>query len=111
MWPGRALSLISKNVVSAPVHSITTQGEQKLYLDGIEADKIRKKHICLIGDVISTGESLRALEVLVQNAGAQVVRKAAILAEGDAASREDIIFLQKLPLFRKVNEGDYEVIG
>ncbi len=100
-----------RDVVSASVHSITTQGEQHLYLDGVDADKIRGKNICLIDDVISTGESLSALETLVNNAGADVVKKAAVLAEGDAASRKDIIFLQKLPLFQKTAEGEYEVIG
>ena len=60
--------------------------------------------------MISTGESLHALEVLMDNAGASVVKKAAILAEGDAASRDDIIFLQKLPLFHKTAEGEYEII-
>lgn len=99
-----------KNVVSASVHSITTSGEQHLYLDGVDADKIRGKHVCLVDDVISTGESLHALETLMDNAGAQVVKKAALLAEGDAASRDDIIFLQKLPLFRKTVSGEYEEI-
>lgn len=98
-----------KNIVSASVHSITTAGEQHLYLDGTDAEKIRGKRICIIDDVISTGESLHALEVLAQNAGAQVVKKAALLAEGAAALRDDIIFLQKLPLFRKEKNG-YKVI-
>ena len=99
-----------KDVVSASVHSITTAGEQHLYLDGKDADKIRGKRVCLLDDVISTGESLHALECLMENAGAEVVKKAAILAEGDAADREDIIFLQKLPLFRKLSDGEYNAI-
>ena len=94
-----------KDVVSASVHSITTAGEQHLYLDGKDADKIRGKR-----DVISTGESLHALECLMANASAEVVKKAAILAEGDAADRKDIVFLQKLPLFKKTGDGEYEVI-
>ena len=97
-----------RDVVSASVHSITTAGEQHLYLDGVDADKIRGKHVCLLDDVISTGESLHALEALVKNAGAQVVKQAALLAEGDAADRGDILFLQKLPLFKKIAEGEYE---
>lgn len=99
-----------KDVVSAAVHSITTQGEQHLYLDGVDADKIFGKSICLIDDVISTGESLHALEELVNCAGARVVKKAAVLAEGDAAGRSDIVFLQKLPLFHKTGEGEYREI-
>ena len=98
-----------KDVVSASVHSITTAGEH-LYLDGKDADKIRGKRVCLLDDVISTGESLHALECLMANAGAKVVKKAAILAEGDAADRKDIVFLQKLPLFKKTGDGEYEVI-
>ena len=96
--------------VSASVHSITTAGEQHLYLDGKDADKIRGKRVCLLDDVISTGESLHALECLMANASAEVVKKAAILAEGDAADRKDILFLQKLPLFKKTGDGEYEVI-
>ena len=99
-----------KDVVSASVHSITTAGEQHLYLDGKDADKIRGKRVCLLDDVISTGESLHALECLMANVSAEVVKKAAILAEGDAADRKDIVFLQKLPLFKKTGDGEYEVI-
>ena len=99
-----------RDVVSASVHSITTAGEQHLYLDGVDADKIRGKHVCLLDDVISTGESLHALEALVKNAGAQVVKQAALLAEGDAADRGDILFLQKLPLFKTRAEGEYEPV-
>ena len=81
-----------------------------LYLDGKDADKIRGKRVCLLDDVISSGESLHALECLMANARAEVVNKAAILAEGDAADRKDIVFLQKLPLFKKTGDGEYEVI-
>ena len=96
--------------VSVSVHSITTKGEQHLYLDGTDAAKIRGKKVCLIDDVISTGESLHALEELAKSAGAIVEKKAAILAEGAAAGRKDIIFLQKLPLFRRTGDGEYEII-
>lgn len=88
-----------QNVVSHEVNSITTSGTQKLYLDGVDATKIKGKNICILDDVISTGESLNALEALVTSAGANVVAKAAVLAEGDAAKRSDIIFLEELPLF------------
>jgi len=83
------------------VNSITTQKEQTLCLDGADAEFIRGKRVALIDDVISTGESLHALEELVKVASANVVAKAAILAEGDASQREDIIFLEHLPLFTK----------
>ena len=101
-----------KDVVSASVHSITTAGEQHLYLDGKDADKIRGKRVCLLDDGIrhQAFQSLHALECLMANASAEVVKKAAILAEGDAADRKDIVFLQKLPLFKKTGDGEYEVI-
>ena len=76
------------------VQSITTQAEQKLYLDSHDAALIKGKRIAIIDDVIST-----AVEDLVHKAGGEVVAKAAILAEGDAAKRTDIIFLEELPLF------------
>lgn len=97
------------DVVSVSVHSITTSGEQHLYLDGIDAEKIRGKKVCIIDDVISTGESLYALEALVESAKGIVAKKAAVLAEGDASKREDIIFLQELPLFQKCGDSDYEI--
>lgn len=79
--------------------SITTAGTQKLYLGRDDADLIRGKRIVLMDDVISTGGSLLAMEALVKMAGGTVVDRIAVLAEGDAASRTDIKFLEKLPLF------------
>ena len=98
-----------KDVVSFSVNSITTKGEQHLYLDGADAAKIAGKKVCIIDDVVSTGESLNALEELMKAAEANVVKKACVLAEGDAADRDDIIFLQKLPLFAKTGD-EYELI-
>lgn len=86
-----------------PIHvtdqSITTAGEQKLYMDGADARKIKGRRILILDDVISTGGSLAAVESLVDQAGGQVVGRMAILAEGDAAKRDDILYLEKLPLF------------
>ena len=79
--------------------SITTKGEQALYLGRDDADIIRGKRILLVDDVISTGGSLRAMEELVNEAGGIVTGRVAVLAEGDAASRTDIQFLAPLPLF------------
>ena len=79
--------------------SITTEGEQKLYMDGADAAKMKGKRILILDDVISTGGSISAVEDLVNQAGGQVVGKMAILAEGDAAKRDDILFLEPLPLF------------
>lgn len=81
------------------VNSITTHGEQKLYLGEDDVEKIKGKRVLIVDDVISTGESLSSLEKLVESAGGNIVGKAAVLAEGDAAERDDIIFLEKLPLF------------
>lgn len=81
------------------VVSITTQKKQQLCLDGKDALLVRGKRVAIVDDVISTGESLSAIERLVEKAGGQIVAKAAILAEGDAAKREDILFLEELPLF------------
>ena len=91
--------LYMSGVFEVTVQSITTEGEQKLYLDTAEADLIRGKRLLIVDDVISTGKSLQALETLANEAGAVIVGKAAILAEGEAAERTDIIYLQKLPLF------------
>lgn len=81
------------------VYSITTQKKQILCLDEHEAKMISGKRILIVDDVISTGESLKAMEALVKNAGGIVAGKAAILAEGDAAKRDDIIFLESIPVF------------
>ncbi|AJY74808.1 phosphoribosyltransferase family protein [Paenibacillus beijingensis] len=83
------------------VVSITTQKEQVLVLDKSDTEFIKGKRVAVVDDVISTGESLRVLEELVELAGGIVTAKAAILAEGDAAKRDDIIFLEALPLFRR----------
>ena len=85
--------------IEVEVNSITTTNSQKLYLNNQDANKIKGKKVALIDDVISTGQSLKALERLVEKAGANVVAKAAILAEGDAKDRKDIIFLEALPTF------------
>ncbi|CAG36245.1 phosphoribosyltransferase family protein [Desulfotalea psychrophila] len=81
------------------VQSITTAHRQILCLDGKDAAAIKGKRVVLVDDVISTGGSLVALESLVNSVGGTIVAKAAILAEGDAIGREDIIYLQELPLF------------
>ncbi|MCF0137207.1 MAG: adenine phosphoribosyltransferase [Oscillospiraceae bacterium] len=81
------------------VQSITTAGEQKLYLDRADAELMKGKRVVIIDDVISTGESLRATEELVNSAGGIIAGKMSVLAEGDAYDREDIIVLGKLPLF------------
>ncbi len=90
--------LYMRDILEVSVHSITTAKEQKLYLDGADAELMKGKRILLVDDVISTGESLAALEALVEKAGGIICGRMAILAEGDAQDREDLIYLEKLPL-------------
>lgn len=91
--------LYMRDIFSVSVQSITTAKEQKLYLDGADAALMQGKRILVVDDVISTGESLKALEALVEKAGGQICGRMAILAEGDAQERPDLIYLEKLPLF------------
>ena len=91
--------LYMRDILTAQVRSITTDKVQTLYLDGNDAALMKGKKILIVDDVISTGESLRAIEELVRLAGGDIVGKMCILAEGDATERADIIYLEKLPLF------------
>ena len=91
--------LYMKDIFSCEVNSITTAKKQMLYLDGKDAEFMRGKRVLIVDDVISTGESLRAIEELVNHAGGNIVGKMAILAEGDAKDRDDILYLEPLPLF------------
>ena len=95
----KSIKAYMEEPIEVEVNSITTTNSQKLYLNNQDANKIKGKRVVLIDDVISTGQSLKALERLVEKAGANVVAKAAILAEGDAKDRKDIIFLEALPTF------------
>ena len=95
----KAPKLYMSGVFEVTVRSITTAKEQKLYLDTADADLMRGKRILIVDDVISTGESLSAVEKLVEQAGGIIAGRMAILAEGDAQQREDLIYLEKLPLF------------
>ena len=81
------------------VHSITTGGTQTLIIDTADAERMNGKRILIVDDVISTGESLKALETLVEAAGGIICGRMAVLAEGDAQERSDLVYLEKLPLF------------
>ncbi|MGI6199942.1 MAG: phosphoribosyltransferase family protein [Christensenellales bacterium] len=91
--------LYMTGVFEVDVRSITTAKEQHLYLDTADAELMRGKRILIVDDVISTGESIRAVEQLVAQAGGEIVGKLAILAEGEAQDRPDIRYLEKLPVF------------
>ena len=95
----KAPKLYMTGVLDCKVNSITTAAEQHLYLDTADAEIMKGKRIPIVDDVISTGESLKALEQLVRQAGGIICGEMAILAEGEAASRDDIVYLEKLPLF------------
>ena len=90
-----------KNLISVSVNSITTHGEQMLYIGEDDVELLKGKRVLIIDDVISTGESLKAIEALVEKAGGKVAAKMAVLAEGYSIDRPDIIALEKLPLFDK----------
>ncbi len=96
--------LYMTGVFEVDVRSITTAGDQKLYLDTADAEIMKGKKILIVDDVISTGESLTALEKLVKAAGGEICGKMTILAEGDAQNRDDIVYLEKLPLFNSKGE-------
>ena len=85
--------------ISVQDRSITTLGVQQLFLGSDDAALIRGRRILIVDDVISTGGSLLAMEALVAKAGGTVAGRMAVLAEGGAAQRSDIRFLEKLPVF------------
>ena len=95
----KAPKLYMRDIVTHTVRSITTSGVQTLCLDGEEAAAMKGRRVLIVDDVISTGESLYALEQLVKQIGGITVARMAVLAEGDALKRDDIIYLEPLPLF------------
>mgnify|MGYP000091919729 FL=1 len=95
----KAKKAYMNGVFEAEDVSITTEGSQKLYMDGADAALLKGKRVLIIDDVVSTGGSLKAVENLVHQAGGNIVGKMFCLAEGDAKNRDDIIYLQPLPLF------------
>ena len=97
----KAPKLYMTGVMEVNVRSITTAKEQKLYLDTADAALMKGKRILIVDDVVSLGDSMRALEQLVTQAGGMICGKMTILAEGDACRRDDLIYLEKLPLFDK----------
>ena len=97
----KSVKVYMRNCTEVVVNSITTAREQKLYLGDDDVKFLRGKRVLLVDDVVSTGESLAALEHLMDSCGAEIVGKACVLAEGEAKNRDDIIFLEPLPLFTK----------
>ena len=95
----KGIKVYMENALKVEVQSITTQNVQTLYLGQAEAERVKGKKILIVDDVVSTGESLKAMEALVEKAGGEIVGKMFVLAEGDAADRDDVTYLAKLPLF------------
>ena len=101
----KSVKLYMKNVIKCVVKSITTEATQTLFVDGDDAEYMKGKRVLIVDDVISTGESLRALEELARLSGGEIVGRMAVLAEGDAIEREDIVTLAPLPLFNAKGEA------
>ena len=101
----KSVKLYMKDVIACETQSITTANKQVLYIDGEDAEFMKGKRVLIVDDVISTGGSLISLENLVEQTGGTVVGKMTILAEGEAADRKDIIYLEKLPLFNGKGEA------
>lgn len=95
----KSIKLYMKDPVEVDVKSITTDAPQHLYLDAQDLAYLKGRRVLVVDDVISTGRSLHSLERLVAIAGGNIAAKAAVLAEGDARGREDILFLEYLPTF------------
>ncbi len=93
--------LYMQDIHTTYVNSITTEARQMLCISGDDSKKMKGKRVLIVDDVISTGESLKALEKLINEVGGQIVGKMSVLAEGDAINRDDVIYLAPLPLFDK----------
>jgi len=95
----KGAKLYMSNIIATEVDSITTDHIQTLCIGQAEADLLHGRRVLIVDDVISTGESLKSIEVLVNQVGGNIVGRMTVLAEGEAADRDDIIYLEKLPLF------------
>lgn len=95
----KGAKLYMSDVIQTEVDSITTDHIQTLCIGGDDAQKLRDRRVLIVDDVISTGETLKSIETLVNQVGGNIAGRMAVLAEGEAADRDDIIYLEKLPLF------------
>ena len=94
----KSKKLYMQDGIETSVKSITTGGTKTLYLSKHDADLLKGKKVAIVDDVVSTGGSLKGLEQIVNLAGGTVYKKAFVLAEGDAADRDDIVYLAKIPI-------------
>ena len=86
--------------ITEKVQSITTVGEQNLVLDKVDADKITNTNVAIVEDVVSTGGTIESVEKLLKKVGANVICKAAVLLEEAGYDKDDLIYLEKLPIFK-----------
>lgn len=100
----KSVKAYMQNPIWVEDESITTKGKQRLYLMDTDVEMLHGKNVLLLDDVISTGGSMKAMKALAEKAGAHVIGEAAILAEGNAAKRDDIIFLEN-SLFLNTNNS------
>lgn len=100
----KGLKVYMENAISVSVKSITTENVQTLYIGEDVVELLKGKRVLIVDDVVSTGESLSAMEALVEKAGGIIAGKMFVLAEGDAAERDDVTYLAKLPLFNSKGE-------
>ena len=88
------------NALSAETVSITTGKPQTLYMDEKDTLFIKGKKVILVDDVISTGSTLKGMEKVVEQAGGEILKTAAVFTEGDA-DWSHIVALDNLPVFTK----------
>ncbi len=95
----KAQKLYMLDIIETVVDSITTDNVQKLCLGQSDIALLENRRVLIVDDVISTGESLKSIEKLLEQIDCSIAGKMAVLAEGDAIKRDDIIYLEELPLF------------
>ena len=96
----KGAKLYMVDIIKTEVNSITTDHVQTLCIGSLEANDIRGQRVLIVDDVVSTGESLKSMEAILNTVGVEIAGKMFVLAEGDSADRDDVIYLEKLPLFR-----------
>ena len=87
------------DALKAETLSITTGQPQTLIMDEKDREMMKGKKVVIVDDVISTGSTLQGMRMVIEKAGAKVVKEAAILTEGERSKWEEIISLGHLPLF------------
>jgi adenine phosphoribosyltransferase len=87
------------DALKAETLSITTGEPQILVLDEKDRELLKGKNVLVVDDVISTGSTLQGMRMVIERAGATIVKEAAILTEGERSKWEQIVALGHLPLF------------